>query len=750
MKSLQFRSIAPKASVIVPSPSSAVLSCQPPPALPEATSGSSPKSIVVPAQNYALMQIAGQDGTFSLVALPPSVPPQAPQHRNLKLPIPRYKPVRRAGTDKVRSPPTATRVKAASRVAAAVMSGMSSLMKRKKQECRGAQKPKEEPSEMIFLDAARSHISVTALLADNAVLSPGSQLEQVPDNAEHPAAATVLQSPGPPATPLKVSPDKPQDQGGTATPTSQSKAPANSIALVSPTIFSKAVHIIPSPPKGKVPILPYSKVKSTLVPAGKLHLPQDQKDLLGQAGPVSPRAPASTNLKSFEARGSSPVPNSTLQRQMKSLLAPLAETLEKLPGKKRGRKRKTAEDNLAYEARKRRSLSFFCRRAPEKPSNVVSGSREEVEISKKYRSIRPKPILVMETLPQLVSLPARSSDAQEVELVRTPACPPQQPPVSLHLKGAYHPRVLLTGRSLHRCPTCNRCFQFKHHLQSHMKSHGRARPYGCPACRKAYAHSGSLSTHMKLHHAEARPRRSLCCEFCEKAFGYVGVYFSHLREVHKVLLTVEPSVSHHEDNVAAEGDAWETSEERHDDEAVELQIKCGRCQVVTATFADMKMHLVYVHGEVVPVRIQGGASRQGGFQAEKELVKRAAHYWQQLNEKKSHLLKCGSCDEEFFSLAKLKRHVMFRRCGSEGEHGHTFPPSDGVQGPGSLAGGSAFNCVLCSQVLDTKEQVLDHWRGHHRCERPDVLWMALSSYSSLEDLEDQDAYRDLDSVQSPH
>ncbi|KAG8009323.1 hypothetical protein GBF38_017458 [Nibea albiflora] len=54
MKSLQFRSIAPKAPAVVPSPSPAVLSCQPPSALPEATTASSPKSIIVPTQNYCI------------------------------------------------------------------------------------------------------------------------------------------------------------------------------------------------------------------------------------------------------------------------------------------------------------------------------------------------------------------------------------------------------------------------------------------------------------------------------------------------------------------------------------------------------------------------------------------------------------------------------------------------------------------------------------------------------------------------
>ncbi|XP_061821934.1 zinc finger protein 438 [Nerophis lumbriciformis] len=735
MKSLQFRSIAPKASVLVPSPAaSAVLSCQPPPALPEATGGSGPQSIVVPAQNYALMRIAGQDGTFSLVALPPSVSsqtPQQPQHsqsvqKNLKLPIPRYKPVRRAGTtDKVRPPPITARGDTASRLAeASPASGTSSLLKTKKRECKVT--PKEEVSEKVLvLDHARSDLSVTAVLPDNAVLYSGSQLE--PENAEHPATLIIPS----PTTALKVSPGKPQDQSGSMMRMCQSKAPAaqppKSIAVLSPAIFSKALQIIPSPPKGKLPILPYSKAKTTLIPTAKLNLSQD-KDLLNQAGPRSPKDPTS--------EASSP------RAQTKSSL--VSGTFQKLPGKKRGRKRKTAED-LAYEARKKRSLSFFRRRVPEKPPLVVSSSKQELEISKKYRTIRPKPVLLMETVPQLVSLPASSLDGQEVELVQTPKatkdldCPPQQHPVTLQLKGAYHPRVLVAGRTLHRCSTCSCCFQFKHHLQTHMNTHSSTRPYVCPVCRKAYAHSASLSTHMKLQHSEARPRRSLCCEFCEKSFGYVGVYFSHLREVHKVLLTVEPSIRHHEDHAAVEGDNSETSDEDRE-EPVELQIKCGRCQVVTPTFADMKMHLLYVHGEEVLIRLQEGQPTPGGLEPEKELVKRAAHYWRQLNEKKCNLVKCGSCDEEFFSFAKLKRHIVFQHRGTGGDDG-------GVKGFRMLAGASAFNCVLCSQVLDCKDQVLEHWRRHHHCEQPGLLWAALSSFCGLED---EDAYEDLDSALSPH
>lgn len=586
MKSLQFRNIAPKAPAVVPSPSPAVLSCQPSSALPEATTASSPKSIIVPAQNYALMQIAGQDGTFSLVALPPSVSSQTPQQqqqqqtpsiqKNLKLPIPRYQPVRSKGTtDKVKSPPPAARMKTNMIVKTMSAEGGASAAMKKKPESKHTKEtlvPKEEPSEQVILiDPGSSDISVTALLPDNAVLYPSSQLEKTSDGSERPTTTGLIQNLQYPPTAVKGSPVKSPEESKTTVRLCQSKPttaqPQSSITVLSPAIFSKAVQIIPSPPKGKLPILPYSKMKSSLIPAAKLNsLSPEKKDFSSQTGHTSPKDPSSKTLELAEASSHNQASSSALQSPAKTTLVPVLGTLQKPPGKKRGRKRKTLEDILAFEARKKRSLSFFRRRVPEKPPPVVPGSKQkEVDISKKYRSIRPKPMLVMETVPQLVSLPAITSEGQEQELVlgpqlstattptKVPDCPPQPAPVTLHLRGASHPRVYIGSRPVHRCPTCSRCFQFKHHLQSHMNSHTNSRPYACPVCRKAYAHSGSLSTHMKLHHSEVRPRRSLCCEFCEKAFGYVGVYFSHLREVHKVVLTVEPSISHHEDDVSVEG-----------------------------------------------------------------------------------------------------------------------------------------------------------------------------------------------------
>lgn len=740
MKSLQFRSIAPKAPAVAPSLSPTALSCQSNAALPEATTACTP--IIVPTQNYALMQIAGQDGTFSLVALPPSVSSQTPQHqtqpfqKNFKLPIPRYQPMRNRGSDRVKSPASpASKLKSASKVVGKPQAkSVLTTLKKKQHDFKYPKKTrvcKEEPTEQLILsDPTPSDFSVTTVLTDNAVLSPTSQLEQVPFVSKRPAGRIQsLESPpdvkdSPCRSPeeskaiLRICPLKPA-----------AAQPQSSITVLSPAIFSKTVQIDQAPPNGKLPILPSSKIKS---------LPEETKATSQLIGLTNSTELSSKNGDVAQTLGPNQMLNSVAQPQAKAL--PGLGTLQKPPGKKRGRKRKTMEDILAFEARKKRSLSFFRKRVPEKPAAVQVSKQKEVDISKKYRSIRPKPMFVMETLPQLVNLSALA-DGQEEELVlghhfpsTTPIkeqeCASLPTPVTLQLTEVSHPR---RSRALYYCPTCSRSFQFKHHLQSHMNSHTNSRPHVCAVCRKAYAHSGSLSTHMKLHHSEVHPRRSLHCEFCEKAFGYVGVYFNHLKEVHKVILTVEPSDSHHEEDAdVKEATPLESSEkEKHHQE---LQIECGRCQTVTSTFADMKVHLLCAHGEEIQVRLCDGQSPCAGGEAEAELVKHAAHFWRQLNERRS-LVRCGGCDEDL-PLSKLKRRPLSRQQGRE---------DAGGRGGGVLAAGDAFNCVLCAEVLDTKERVMEHWSRRHHCEQPTLLWDALRSYSGREDDDDLDT-----PASSPH
>lgn len=678
------------------------------------------------------MQIAGQDGTFSLVALPPvsSQTPQKPQQnpsiqKNLKLPIPRYQPLRsKVTSEKIRPPASASKGKRSFRITQTESLSVSSSKKKKKdpKSTKVPVVPKEEPPEQVLLiDPASSDISVT-------------------DSSEKASKSGVIQGLHYPINAAKTSPNKSVEEhsvhAGKINP--DATQPASSITVLSPAIFSKTVQIIPSPPKGKLPILPLSRMKTTLVPAGKFNMSSDKNVFSNQVGlGKNSDTIAQPHQTAEVSQGHNPIPNPTIQPQAKAAILAVPGLPQKSIGKKRGRKRKTLDDIMAFEARKKRSLSFFRRRVPEKQPPVSPGSKPtKVDISK-YRSIRPKPPLVIDSIPQLVSLPAVTSDGKEPELVlaqphptttKEIGCCPSQGPVTIHLKPASHTRIYLGSRPIYRCPTCNRCFQFKHHLKSHMNSHTNSRPYICPVCRKAYAHSGSLSTHMKLHHSEVRPRQALSCEFCVKSFGYVGVYFSHLREVHKVVLTVEPSISHHEDHVSVEGaNSSETSDEQDCEDPVELQIKCGRCQAVTPTFADMKMHLLYVHGEEVKLKPDDSPLSRCGRKAEDELVKHAAHYWRQLNEKRN-LVKCGSCDEEFFSFSKLRRHIVFHHRGGDDSAGVL---QDGVGG--LLSAGSAFNCVLCSTVLDTKEGIFEHWKSRHHCEQPSLLWAALSSFSGHDD-----------------
>ncbi|KAG5850484.1 hypothetical protein ANANG_G00082950 [Anguilla anguilla] len=265
-------------------------------------------------------------------------------------------------------------------------------------------------------------MAVTTLLADNAVLCSGSQVEKPVDpdktGGEQPTTGLLRNlrpSSGAGAREALVPASLPAGDGSPVKPLEDEKRfgpclskpagqPPNSITVLSPAVFSKAVQIIPSPPRGKLPILPYSKMKGTLLPVAK----PSPKCAGLPAGPLGPTEAVHQKQPPSLARQNSSAAKSA------GLLGMGLSASPKPAGKKRGRKRKTMEDILAFEAKKKRSLSFFRRRVPEKPApasatSVTPGTGPKdraVDISKKYRSIRPKPVLVMETLPRLVGLPA--------------------------------------------------------------------------------------------------------------------------------------------------------------------------------------------------------------------------------------------------------------------------------------------------------------------------------------------------------
>uniref|UniRef100_A0A8C5U4I3 Zinc finger protein 438 n=1 Tax=Malurus cyaneus samueli TaxID=2593467 RepID=A0A8C5U4I3_9PASS len=305
-------------------------------------------------------------------------------------------------------------------------------------------------------------------------------------------------------------------------------------------------------------------------------------------------------------------------------------------------------------------------------------------------------------------------------------------------------------KPLHRCHVCSHTFQFKHHLQDHMNTHTSRRPYSCRICRKAYIHSGSLSTHMKLHHNEGKPKKLVCCEFCAKVFGHAKVYFGHLREVHRVVISTDHSTSEQEvqDTSKKRGrnikEAGETTERGnkcnfedlfHNPGGVKLQVKCGRCQFIAQSFGEMKFHLLCCHGEEIQGRVKKGVL-PGSRGAKEELVKHTTHPWKQRSERR-HSAKCSTRQEEPCAFPKLKRQIYFHHQNNV----RILPKSEPTQSGSDEASKvmqnvrfgtpskkmefwskAGYNCILCKQLFGRKEDLCNHWKSHHNCEDPSTLW----------------------------
>lgn len=311
----------------------------------------------------------------------------------------------------------------------------------------------------------------------------------------------------------------------------------------------------------------------------------------------------------------------------------------------------------------------------------------------------------------------------------------------------------------HRCHVCNHHFQFKQHLRDHMNTHTNRRPYSCRICRKSYVRPGSLSTHMKLHHGENRLKKLMCCEFCAKVFGHVRVYFGHLKEVHRVVISTEPTASELQPgdipknrDMSVRG--MEGSLERENKsnleedfllnqaDEVKLQIKCGRCQITAQSFAEIKFHLLYVHGEEIQGRLQEGTF-PGSKGTQEELVQHTSTDWKRHPER-GKLEKLHSSEEDSHACPRLKRQLHLHHQNgmeilmeNEGPQSGTNKPRETCQGPECpglhtvlLWSRSGFNCLLCAEMLGRKEDLLHHWKHQHNCEDPSKLWAVLNTVSN--------------------
>ncbi|XP_021097624.1 zinc finger protein 438 isoform X2 [Heterocephalus glaber] len=774
----QFRTIAPKFAPRVLT--SRVLPCQSPSLSDQGAlrPSMSPKPLGMPTQNYALMQVAGQEGTFSLVALPPvasAQPIQKPQMpENLKLPIPRYQPLR------------------------------SNKRPRKKPELSSTENGCSTPPTYTQMSSSPpAHPGLPQKPSPcKQMPSPGHALAGASGRGDLiPPVTTSCSNPNPPASsalPTPVGPSARQtlsDSSGRANHTSK-KVPsepsaaargklkeqtdcAKATASLSPAICtSSAVQLISSVPRGKLAILPYTRVQTSEVYKTEPDAITADFSLTGYTADCDKR---SSLIESFNAAlrmaSKTPVPPVPKQSLCGSAFCPVAKPdfnqktkLNIGAAKRRGRKRKVPDEILAFQGKRRKCVINKSRDGKERAKNNLQESKDQKPGAlKKYRNIMPKPVTVMSALPPLASAATLQSQTpsslgQDILLHNAVASKclsckqndsPSPKPSSVFRNG-----FCGIKKPSHRCQVCNHHFQFKQHLRDHMNTHTNRRPYSCCVCRKAYVRSGSLSAHMKLHHAESRLKKLVCCEFCAKVFGHVRVYFGHLKEVHRVVISTEPTPSapqpgampksRDRDSTEQEPQGLERENKSSLEEdfllnqvdGVKLQIKCGRCQITAQSFAEIKFHLLYAHGEEIQGRLQEGIL-PGHRGAQEALAKHTAPDWEQHPERTKQVKPCDSEDDSR-ALPKRKRQLC-----PHGENGSetlqenaggrlgTTELREAPQGPESpshstvfLWSHSGFSCLLCAQTLGKKEELLLHWERRHNCEDPSRLWAVLSALSN--------------------
>lgn len=96
------------------------------------------------------------------------------------------------------------------------------------------------------------------------------------------------------------------------------------------------------------------------------------------------------------------------------------------------------------------------------------------------------------------------------------------------------------------------------------------------------------------------------------------------------------------------------------------------------------------------------------------------------------------------ALPKLKRQLHLHHQNdveiltkNEGAQPVPRKPGEDPQGPALpspysalLRSHAGFNCVLCTQTLGRKEDLLLHWAQQHNCEDPPRLWRILDALSN--------------------
>ncbi|CAL8104754.1 unnamed protein product [Orchesella dallaii] len=179
---------------------------------------------------------------------------------------------------------------------------------------------------------------------------------------------------------------------------------------------------------------------------------------------------------------------------------------------------------------------------------IISSSENELLAKKeKFEKDAPEPMNIHESIIQPLILPLDKSPVGSIRMDISQSPPIKSEKLISNLNGRAESPPGVNNNNNHNgvskngnqtspgsngprdkvftCPTCNRCFGYKHVLQNHERTHTGEKPFECNICMKKFTRDHHLKTHMRLHTGE-KPYQ---CTHCDRQFVQVANLRRHLR-----------------------------------------------------------------------------------------------------------------------------------------------------------------------------------------------------------------------------
>lgn len=226
------------------------------------------------------------------------------------------------------------------------------------------------------------------------------------------------------------------------------------------------------------------------------------------------------------------------------------------------------------------------------------------------------------------------------------------------------------------CSMCDRKFNQKVHLVSHMRVHTGEKPYSCSICFRKFAHQTTLRIHFRTHTGE-KPYR---CDICQKTFTQPGHLKSHM--------TTHSSEKPLECDICKKTFAQMSYLRQHRRvHTGEKPYQCSACDMAFSTVGNLKSHFRTHTGEK-PFKCQ---TCNAAFATKSKLV---MHNRMHTGERP---YKCNVCQKSFRMPMNLKAHIRV----------HT--------------GEKPYKCSVCKKAFSQSAHLKIHFRIHtgekpYRCQ----------------------------------